>query len=280
MSTSNLFLFKNGSICSSTEIPPITTLLESHPGAYTTTRTINNVSQLLFWDRHLRRLCNSARILLNVKPQFMFPSSIDSIPFTKKFEMLDIFDEVVCSLVNDSMSRALPVVLEEKGSGSGEELALTALVCGNIDNLARLGKVKEFNEEIIRGVFDVYVHVSGYVPPVFGVRGRGANLAVVGSRRDVANAKYSDWVRLRKPMEKLRAPSVSELLLSDNGDRILEGCLTNFFVVCIKVSSIICDQSEGEASKNLKSYELQTAPLDDGVLPGVAREVIIEFATF
>lgn len=42
--------------------------------------------------------------------------------------------------------------------------------------------------------------------------------------------------RLRKRLEKLRPPSVTELLLSNDGEQILEGCLTNFFVVCLKVS--------------------------------------------
>lgn len=36
-------------------------------------------------------------------------------------------------------------------------------------------------------------------------------------------------------MEKMRPPGVTELLLSDDGDRILEGSVTNFFVVCRKV---------------------------------------------
>jgi hypothetical protein len=47
---------------------------------------------------------------------------------------------------------------------------------------------------------------------------------------------FEDVCRLRKPLEKLRPPSVTELLLSKDGDRILEGCVTNFFVVCRKVS--------------------------------------------
>lgn len=42
--------------------------------------------------------------------------------------------------------------------------------------------------------------------------------------------------RLRKPLEKLRPFSVTELLLSNDGDQMLEGCVTNFFVVCRKVS--------------------------------------------
>lgn len=38
-------------------------------------------------------------------------------------------------------------------------------------------------------------------------------------------------------MEKVRPPSATELLLTNDGDRILEGSVTNFFVVCRKVNA-------------------------------------------
>ncbi|EPS60144.1 hypothetical protein M569_14660, partial [Genlisea aurea] len=71
--------------------------------------------------------------------------------------------------------------------------------------------------------------------------------------------------RLRKPLEKLRPPSITELVLSNDGDRILEGCLTNFFVVCFK-----------SGLESFKHIEIQSAPVADGVLPGVIRQVIKE----
>lgn len=83
--------------------------------------------------------------------------------------------------------------------------------------------------------------------------------------------------RLRKPLDKLRPPSATELLLSNDGDQILEGCLMNFFVVCRKDS--IDDIRELEDLHNHGSaypFEVQTAPIADGVLPGVVRQVIIE----
>lgn len=49
---------------------------------------------------------------------------------------------------------------------------------------------------------------------------------------------YSDFCclgRLRKPLEKFRPLSTTELLLSNDGDHLLEGCITNFFVVCRRV---------------------------------------------
>lgn len=49
-----------------------------------------------------------------------------------------------------------------------------------------------------------------------------------------------DLGRLRKPLENFRPPSTTELLLSNDGDHLLEGCVTNFFVVCRRVLAKIC----------------------------------------
>lgn len=68
---------------------------------------------------------------------------------------------------------------------------------------------------------------------------------------------------------------MTELLLSNDGDHILEGCITNFFVVCQKDNS----EAEGRYSHECNStysFEVQTAPISDGVLPGVIRELVIE----
>ena len=40
---------------------------------------------------------------------------------------------------------------------------------------------------------------------------------------------------MRKGLEKLRPPGANELLLSNDGDGLLEGSVSNFFVVCRKV---------------------------------------------
>ena len=52
------------------------------------------------------------------------------------------------------------------------------------------------DDERVCQALDVYVYVGSYVIPASGVRGNGARLAMVGHGRDVANAKYSNWVRL------------------------------------------------------------------------------------
>ncbi|GKD71964.1 D-aminoacid aminotransferase-like PLP-dependent enzymes superfamily protein [Tanacetum coccineum] len=190
----------------------------------------------------------------------------------QKFKYLN-WKSLIESLVNDSMTKAMQFALKEKKSET--ELAFTALVSGN---LGKLVPDEKAGEEDVPRVFSMHLHVSLYTPLAFGVRKNGAHLAVVGHGRDVANAKYSDWVRMRKPLEKLRPPSATELLLSNDGDHILEGCLTNFFGLWRKDNM----EEDGESAENMQkskygySLELQTAPTGGGVLPGVVREVVIE----
>ncbi|XVF83313.1 hypothetical protein PTKIN_Ptkin16aG0476800 [Pterospermum kingtungense] len=157
-----------------------------------------------------------------------------------------------------------------------------------------MGNVANDDDDGVFQVFDMLLHIRSYVPPVIGVGENGAHLALVGPGRDVAAAKYSAWVRLvlhlkekkfkffgkkvesrlRKPLDKLRPPLVTELLLSNDGDRILEGCITNFFVVCRRGKN----DAEGKYLHvyNEYSVEVQTAPITDGVLPGIIRQLVIE----
>lgn len=221
----------------------------------------------------MSRLSNSLRLLLNSNPQLLFNSETCGIPISLVSTKPTMWDSLVQSLVNDSMRKALPFVLKQRRSG--EELAITCLVSGNVDRLEEL----ECDEEILSKAFDVYVHVGSYVPPLFGIHQNAARLAVVGRGRRTANAKYSDWVRQRKQLEKLRPPSVNELLLSNNGDHILEGCLTNFFVVCRKDVNGDYQKANQRDNESTVSIELQTAPVRDGVLPGVLRQVILDICS-
>lgn len=161
-------------------------------GTYTTTRTHNNGSELLFWDRHLRRLSNSFKLLLKDNPNLLFkrPRNV-SAPFWEFWNRDLMWDSVIRCLVNDSMRKVMPIVVKERKIG--EEFSFTTLLSGNWENLNRLEG--GFDEEMIFEALDVYLHVGGYVPPVFGVGENAAHLAVVGRGRDFANAKYSDWVR-------------------------------------------------------------------------------------
>ncbi|EEF38482.1 uncharacterized protein LOC8263379 [Ricinus communis] len=265
------FLYQNGVVSHSTNTPLITTFLDSNPGAYTTTRTHNNASSLLFWPQHLQRLSNSTTILVNSNPQFFFKNIIPTKQNPLSSLPQGVLDSKIKALVNDSMKKVLPLALKERNDG--EELAITALVSGDSE---KLKKVESLNRESdVIDVIDVCLHIGKHVPLMFGVKGNHANLAVVGRGRDFAEAKYSDWVRLRKPLEKLRPPLVTELLLSDDGDHILEGCVTNFFVVCCKDSNEV----KGDYFHNNNSkcpFKVQTAPIHAGILPGIMRQLVID----
>ncbi|XP_042476980.1 uncharacterized protein LOC122058379 isoform X2 [Macadamia integrifolia] len=262
------FLVINGVVSPTSDVPPVSSFLENHPGAYTTSRTHNNGSFLLFWERHLRRLADSARILYESRPELLFGQQITKFP--KSPSLSSLSESLIPSLVNNSLSKAMSIALNEKKNG--EELAITALVSGNSNN-CDVDEVDE--EERALRVLDVYVHIGIYIPPAFGDGENGARLAVVGRGRDVARAKFSDWVKLRKRLEKLRPPLVTELLLSNDGDRILEGCVTNFFVVCRRESNGSAGEILGD-HRSTCSFEVQTAPINDGLLPGVIRKIIIE----
>ncbi|KAH0455408.1 hypothetical protein IEQ34_015440 [Dendrobium chrysotoxum] len=206
-SAASPFLVVNG-VPQADDVPPVSNLLESLAGVYTTTRTHGNASLLLFWERHLRRLSNSARIIANHRPDFFgAPAPVDL--------------SAMRPLVDESLQVGLGFALAERVRRAEvveefTELAVTVLICnGGVSGSCAL---------------DLYLHIGFYVPPVFGAA--GARLALAGRGRDVAEAKYSQWARIRKDLERMRPPMVSELLLSNDGDRILEGSVTNFFVVC------------------------------------------------
>uniref|UniRef100_A0A0A9CY86 Uncharacterized protein n=1 Tax=Arundo donax TaxID=35708 RepID=A0A0A9CY86_ARUDO len=234
-------LVSNGAV--SPHAPPsAASFLESTPGAYTTARG------LLWWPRHLRRLADSARLLAQSHPHLL------GLPEPRP---IDFFSgAAVQSLVNPSVRVAIHEMHSRLPMMEEEDLALTALVRGggSGDGL------------------DVFVHVAPYAPPVFGEA--GARVAVAGRGREAPAAKHAPWARMRKSMEKMRPPGVTELLLTNDGDHILEGSVTNFFVVCRKEEH---QMNGGFSYQTLATkLEVQTAPLSDGILPGIIRQIVIE----
>ncbi|KAI3905370.1 hypothetical protein MKX01_040061 [Papaver californicum] len=190
------YLVTNGVISQTSDVPPVASFLEAHPGAYTTSRTHGTASRVLFWERHLRRLVESARILAETKPGYLFGSEKAGI--SSYSASPSSWDSIVWPMVNHSLRNVLPVALE--GRNVGEELAITALV-----------------------------------------------------------------KRLRKCLENMRPSSTNELMLSNDGDHILEGCLNNFFVVRCKENSDVLRKHPLDLD-NEYSFEVQTASIKDDSL--------------
>ncbi|KAK4754575.1 hypothetical protein SAY87_002679 [Trapa incisa] len=261
---STRFLFSNGIVHQVSDVPPVTSFLEAHPGVYTVTRTHNNASCLLLWERHLKRLANSLRIMFETNPKILFgPNWSTAHSSLLSSTQLPQFEPIIQCLVNESISKVSPYICKE--TKVGQEWSVAVLVCGNSEKFIEHASL---DREKISRALDVHIHVSSHIPMVFG--SSGASLALVGRGRTLATAKHLDWVRHRKTLEKLRAPSVTELLLSNDGDHILEGSVSNFFVVSRT------DEKSTEANEDTySSFEVQTAPLGD-VLPGIIRQLVIE----
>ena len=159
-------LVSNGAV--SPRAPPsAASFLEATPGAYTTAR-----GSLLWWPRHLRRLAESASLLARSHPHLLGlprPRSLDSF-----------FSETpIHALVNPSVRLAIREMRGRLPMVEEDDLALTVLIRGG-DSVSRDG-------------VDVFVHVGTYSPPVFG--DSGARVAVAGTGRAAAAAKYAPWAR-------------------------------------------------------------------------------------
>ncbi|KAK8486547.1 hypothetical protein V6N12_003686 [Hibiscus sabdariffa] len=269
---STRFLYSNGVVSCSSDVPPVATFLKSLPGAYTTTRTHENGTTLLFWESHLKRLSNSARILVNSSPNLILkankknPSFFPPLSITSSLK----WETRIRSLVRNSLNHVLPIALEERSNG--EELAVTALISGiwrssrQWEMLLMIMMIKFFS-------FLMFICTLGVTFLLcLGLKKMGHIWLwwVVEGIFQMLSIRTG----LRKPLEKLRPHSVTELLLSNDGDRILEGCITNFFLIPE-------DKNEAEGkylndNGNAYSVAEQTAPISDGVLPGVIRQLVIE----
>lgn len=151
------FLAVNGvSVTLSTDaVPKLSVFLESTSGAYTTTRTHSNASILLFWDRHIRRLSQSVRILADRNPS----------SFSNKMT----YDSII-PVVQRSLEVGLGLTVGKRKCEEEEVMVTTLIDC----------------------VGDAYVHMGLYVPIMFG---DGARIAVSGKGRELAEAKYSEWTK-------------------------------------------------------------------------------------
>eukprot|EP00897_Mesotaenium_endlicherianum_P010042 jgi/Mesen1/9066/ME000578S08319 len=127
---------------------------------------------------------------------------------------------------------------------------------------------------------DVFVYVSTFQAASLSGGGTRAAATVValGPGRALAQAKFSEWVATRKVLEQCKPADAAEVLLSTDGDALLEGLVTNFFVIAARLPG----ETGGEpspagqdAQSPWKGLELQTASVDAGVLPGVIRHEVL-----
>ncbi|KAH7298699.1 hypothetical protein KP509_25G054700 [Ceratopteris richardii] len=257
-------LVRNGVLQLQDPGPPLLFLRSQLPGAYTTTRSSDNASRILFWDRHVERLAQSIEILANEKPCGF---SIDPAKFP-------CFVDYLKSLLQRSLQIGLQRALELRSEY--EELLIMAYIPGELDKCTEQEQttckgLDKINTQDHEGL-EVYVHISRFLPPL-SEASNPIRVAIMGFGRIVPNAKHTDWIKARKALEKARPEGVMEIILSNDGDLLLEGMVTNFFVVSNRVNTGV--KVPLTEDKRWKGVVLQTAPLK-GVLPGVIRKLILE----
>jgi hypothetical protein len=83
-----------------------------------------------------------------------------------------------------------------------------------------------------------------------------SQVLVAGDPRPAAQAKHCDWVVDRQPLEQLKQQAgVDELLLSDSRGGLLEGLVSNFFVVADAAQLAACAPHPGSAESGASAIE-------------------------
>ncbi|CAI5475361.1 unnamed protein product [Closterium sp. Yama58-4] len=279
--------------------------LETMPkGAYTTTRTFGNGSHLLLWDFHLDRVTRSLRLLAKAHPD-LFPNLPPNLLSTRHQEQeeeesleefqkkADQIRDLVLDLRKDIRASVFAAVQEMVGCDwwrrnvQGEqngEICLMILLCGQeallgegpTDSTASMGEETAEESAAHARRVEVYVHAStvhpsnpfsshSLPPPVCA--------AVMGPGRHTPLAKFSSWPLVRRALEAARPAEARDVILSNDGNALLEGITSNLFLVARTEPACESNSSRGSP---WHGFELQTASLESGILPGSIRQAIID----
>eukprot|EP00899_Mesostigma_viride_P020909 jgi/Mesvir1/2881/Mv13958-RA.1 len=237
-------------------------------GAYTAARTFGQPVRLAHWESHVSRLAQHVRLLAEADPDVYGPASSSLVKpgNNKLWDLLSVF--VTTSAA--SAIRHLRTDPSHPAKPRGGDIMVTTLVCGCTTE--RAGDLAGAFPAPLTELLDVRTHAAMlHLPPLVDGRGRACmssvtEVAVLGPGRQRPSIKDSQWARERGWLTAAKQPlqpAVSEVVLSRDGDgeHLLEGLVTNLFIVA--------RDQEGRT-------QVQTASLDDGVLPGVVRAQVLE----
>eukprot|EP01028_Stygiella_incarcerata_P001827 TRINITY_DN133_c0_g1_i1.p1 TRINITY_DN133_c0_g1~~TRINITY_DN133_c0_g1_i1.p1 ORF type:complete len:396 (-),score=85.65 TRINITY_DN133_c0_g1_i1:171-1238(-) len=182
-------------------------LLTNKRGAYTTCRSLD-VNWVLLFERHVKRLAKTARLMLEAEfgegsPQSHFPVT----EYDKIYQ--PVFDSVYFGMTEFlRLSHLIP-----RQPKDAEELRMTILLCW----------------DDVTGEPDIYTHVKRLFrrpyPPV--------DVSVRKFWRQNPQAKDSKWVEERREAEKVVGELINEVLLVGPEGQVFEGLTSNFFAVLV-----------------------------------------------
>ncbi|CAI5495189.1 unnamed protein product [Closterium sp. Naga37s-1] len=231
-------------------------------GAYTTTRTFGNGSHLLLWDFHLDRITQSLLVLAEAHPELNVNGEQNGEQQEQQQQQQQQQQVEIC----------LMILLCGQQAFFGE--AATAATAPAIRETAETAETAATAANA-PGV-EVYVHAStvcptnpfsshSLPPPVCA--------AVMGPGRHTPLAKFSSWPLVRRALEAARPAEARDVILSNDGNALLEGITSNLFVLARAEPTSDSNSSHGSP---WHGFDLQTASLESGILPGSIRQAIID----
>ncbi|GMH36313.1 hypothetical protein BSKO_04181 [Bryopsis sp. KO-2023] len=232
-------LFRNGTFVEEAELSPQKFLLDFPKGAYTT--LLSRDGKVVDWELHLQRLNRSVALLAQETPQ----------AYEHCLQWAQNKDAALEVLVNSKISSHAEKSLEACNNFL-EKCSVRMIVILVVDGA-------DANLDAAKGPpLDVLVYAKNFEefpkPP--------CDVYVLGGPRSIHEAKHSQWVLDRRPLESLKPEGFHEVILSTDNGGLLEGLVTNFFVVA----------GTGKEAK------LITASISDGVLGGTMRKRVIQGA--
>jgi branched-subunit amino acid aminotransferase/4-amino-4-deoxychorismate lyase len=126
----------------------------------------------------------------------------------------------------------------------------------------------EASSSTLEPPLDVQAFAWALPPP--GARAAPGRAVVAGPLRAIPAAKDSAWAAQREGLEAGLPPGVADGLLTAECGALVEGLVTNLFVVQAR--------GGGEGGGPAPPFTLRTASPADGALDGVARRVVLALA--
>jgi branched-subunit amino acid aminotransferase/4-amino-4-deoxychorismate lyase len=142
--------------------------------------------------------------------------------------------------------------------------ALAACTCAWRDEGGRLGCPSCRSDAVLtclweeheRGEVNIICHASLAPPLEFAAPGPGILVESRIGCRPGPQHKHSSWVRDRKPLERIKGGDASETVMTSASGQVLEGLVSNVFVVR---NAVLCTTGTGVLPGHMRSLCLQAA---------------------
>jgi branched-subunit amino acid aminotransferase/4-amino-4-deoxychorismate lyase len=118
---------------------------------------------------------------------------------------------------------------------------------------------------------EVHIAVTQVPPKPSNTSPSPTFATVLGPPREIPVGKDSGWVAQRQQLEALRPPGAAEVLLCTQDGRLLEGLVTNVY--------IIAEGTNNGGEKDTEGPVLLTAGMEDGVVWGTMRQRVLAAAS-